>query len=245
MTNDVHSLAGAYALNALDDAERAAFEAHYPSCEECATEVEAFTDVAASLAYTAETQPPAHLFDSIMAEVARTDQDVADASASATVPSITRRQDATPTPLRSPRRNVLAAAAAVLVLLIGGIAIVSRDTQLPVEELAAIPDAVSSNLEAIADGQVGDIEIVWSSEQDKVAILAEDLPDPGEGRAYALWFVIDSGVAPAALFQPENGTVEVVFDVDDHAANGWGISIEPESGSDAPTSDVIFLGTLS
>ena len=37
---DVHHLAAAYALDALDDRERMAFEGHYGSCEVCHTDVQ-------------------------------------------------------------------------------------------------------------------------------------------------------------------------------------------------------------
>jgi anti-sigma factor RsiW len=36
---DIHQLAAAYALDALDDRERAEFEAHYPTCPVCRPEV--------------------------------------------------------------------------------------------------------------------------------------------------------------------------------------------------------------
>ena len=37
--SDIHSLSGAYALDAVDDLERAAFERHLRECEACALEV--------------------------------------------------------------------------------------------------------------------------------------------------------------------------------------------------------------
>ena len=40
MTGDLHHLAGAYTLDALDDDERRAFEEHYPTCDICRAEVE-------------------------------------------------------------------------------------------------------------------------------------------------------------------------------------------------------------
>ena len=40
MNADLHHLAAAYALDALDDIERHEFERHYPTCDICSGEVE-------------------------------------------------------------------------------------------------------------------------------------------------------------------------------------------------------------
>ena len=40
MNDDIHSLVGAYAVDALDDAERARFEQHLAACAECRAEVD-------------------------------------------------------------------------------------------------------------------------------------------------------------------------------------------------------------
>ena len=52
MTNDqLHDLSAAYALDALDDEERAAFEAHLRDCESCRAEVGSLGNTVESLAY--------------------------------------------------------------------------------------------------------------------------------------------------------------------------------------------------
>ena len=40
MNADIHGLSGAYAVDALDDVERAEFERHLAQCPECQAEVE-------------------------------------------------------------------------------------------------------------------------------------------------------------------------------------------------------------
>ena len=39
MSDDIHALSGAYAVDALDDVERARFERHLANCEACRAEV--------------------------------------------------------------------------------------------------------------------------------------------------------------------------------------------------------------
>ena len=46
----LHELAAGYALDALDDDERAAFEQHLAECEQCAADVRGFRETAALLA---------------------------------------------------------------------------------------------------------------------------------------------------------------------------------------------------
>ena len=49
-TTDIHALVGAYALDAVDDLERVAFERHLQACESCRAEVDELRETAGSLA---------------------------------------------------------------------------------------------------------------------------------------------------------------------------------------------------
>ena len=49
MTIDAHTLLAPYAMDALDDAEREAFETHLEVCEECREELAGFVETAARL----------------------------------------------------------------------------------------------------------------------------------------------------------------------------------------------------
>ena len=69
MTNeDLHELAGAYALDALGEEERRAFEEHLAGCERCRGEVAGLSETAATLAYGVDEgpAPPAELRDRIL-----------------------------------------------------------------------------------------------------------------------------------------------------------------------------------
>ncbi|GMA84999.1 hypothetical protein GCM10025868_02490 [Angustibacter aerolatus] len=72
MTTDLHTLSGAYALDALDADERAEFERHLTECDECAAEVVGLIATGARLGTAAEVVPPASLHAAVMAEVGRT-----------------------------------------------------------------------------------------------------------------------------------------------------------------------------
>ena len=53
--NDIHALSGAYAVDALDDIERAGFERHLAECADCRAEVASLRETAALLAEDAAT----------------------------------------------------------------------------------------------------------------------------------------------------------------------------------------------
>ena len=75
MSDDLHSLSGAYALDALDDDERADFEEHLARCATCRDEVDSFGAVTPLLAETVAVTPPPSLRDDILARAAQTRQD--------------------------------------------------------------------------------------------------------------------------------------------------------------------------
>ena len=56
--DESHDLLAAYALNALSEDERSAFEQHLEDCERCRDELIGFADAAAALALAAEPAMP-------------------------------------------------------------------------------------------------------------------------------------------------------------------------------------------
>ncbi|MEO6997657.1 MAG: anti-sigma factor [Terracoccus sp.] len=68
MTDEIHELSGAYAVDALDDVERARFERHLAECSACRDEVESLSVAAAELSVI-ETAPPASLRASVLSGI--------------------------------------------------------------------------------------------------------------------------------------------------------------------------------
>ncbi|MFP5489750.1 MAG: anti-sigma factor domain-containing protein [Acidimicrobiia bacterium] len=230
-SGDLHHLAAAYALDALEPDERAAFEAHYPTCDVCRSEVEQFRETAGLLGEAAPATPPAGLEQSVMSAIARTRQlPPVDRS-----PAAQRRR-------RYPSGGVLAAAAAVVTLVIAAAVLVgSRGGASPVEEVLAAPDAVVTTLAPTADGGEGTFQVVWSPERDRVAVIANGLPDPGPDRVYELWAIVGETPVPAGLFTPDDGGVRAAVEIDDVDAAAWGVTVEPDGGSAAPTTPILFF----
>ncbi len=72
---DLHTLTGAYALDALDSAsESARFSRHLSRCQSCAAEVRGLREVATAMAFAATTEAPAAMRERVMTAAARTRQ---------------------------------------------------------------------------------------------------------------------------------------------------------------------------
>jgi hypothetical protein len=247
---DVHTLAGAYALDALTEIERASFARHLTGCESCAAEVAGLTEAASRLAVLDAMTPPPRLRDAVLNEVYRTRQ-LTPAREASTVRS-----------LPSTRTRWLAAVAAAVVALAGmaGVWAVQenrlvdarRDAdrllaaeRVRAEEALALQRRVSAVLSA-PDSQVRGADapdggrvtvVVAPSLGDGVAVLS-DLPEPGPGRAYQLWLIDDGVAASAGVMAAGVGSGTALLD-GLGAADTLGVTIEPASGSTQPTTPVL------
>ena len=69
MSEDLHSLAGAYALDALADPERSRFEEHLATCDACAQEVRGLRETASHLGAAVATAAPPRLRAETLARI--------------------------------------------------------------------------------------------------------------------------------------------------------------------------------
>ncbi|MEC3980383.1 anti-sigma factor [Amycolatopsis sp. H20-H5] len=226
-TEEIHTLTGAYALDAVTDAERAAFHAHLGDCPTCAQEVLELRETAARLGAAVAVIPGDALRDRVLAAVAVTRQQP---------PSVA---DAVVLPLRSRRwtRRVaigvssLAAAAAVLV---GGISIGLDHPAEPgqaVSSVSAAPDAASVTATGVSGGSV---TAVVSRRQGKVAVTAGGLPALDSAHSYEVWLAGPRGSQSAGLLHSGDHARPVVAEIPadvDHIA----VTVEPVAGSPQPT----------
>ncbi len=77
MSEELHTLVGLYVVDALDDDERARFEAHLAGCPACQQEVAEFRATTGRLSQLMAERPPESLRAAIMARVASTPQESA------------------------------------------------------------------------------------------------------------------------------------------------------------------------
>jgi anti-sigma-K factor RskA len=70
VSDDIHALSGAYAVDALDEVERARFERHLAHCSACQTEVDSLVAAASELSVLTEATPPDSLRAKVLGQIA-------------------------------------------------------------------------------------------------------------------------------------------------------------------------------
>lgn len=225
--SDIHKLTGAYALDAVDDLERAAFERHMAECEDCRTEVASLRETTALLAESAAVTPPPSLRDSVLSGISQVRP----------LPPIVAP------PRRAAWFPVLVAAALVAVLGVGAAvwqpwAPSDNGSLTAAEQVIEAPDAESV---AVDLGKAGRATVVRSESLGKAVIATEDMVPAPSGKVYELWLQSEEGEMVPAGLMPDKPDQTVVLEGDAAEATGVGITVEPEGGSPEPTSPPIAL----
>lgn len=242
MSTDVHTLSGAYALDALDAAEADEFRRHLAECPACREEVRELRAAAARMGAAEAVPPGPELKARVLAAVDRTPQQPPTlAEQPATMPDQPATvQKGRPEHAARPRLGRwIGAAAAAAVVVVGGVvgiqAFQDDDPALSpsVTQVLDADDARTATVETTNGGQ---LTVGVSPGRDEMAVDTRRLPDPGDGRVYQLWAVhgteiVSAGVLEdsdtgAAMGMPEEGT-EVA------------LTVEPAGGSEQPTGDPI------
>lgn len=246
---DIHALSGAYAVDALDGHERAQFEAHLEGCATCREEVASLREAAAHLAATTDTAPPASLRTSVLEGISQVRP----------LPPRLATDTATPGPAtpaapgrgpRHRRRLPALAAAAAVVAVIGAGAVITQPWQddPPSQQGPTVAERVLQSDDArqatlrFDDG--AQATVTHSPSEGRAVIQTRDMPPPPEGKVYELWWQDPDGqMAPAGLM-PERPDQTMVLEGDATGARAVGITVEPEGGSQEPTSEPIALFDL-
>lgn len=248
---DPTSLTGAYALDAVSDAERAVLEEYLRGSEATRNEVTELQDTAVLLGLaTAPVNPSADLKARLMAQVAVTPQ-LAPVTAAPSAAPAAPAQTPTRTEIKAQQRwfsrtaiAITAAAAAVAIIIGGGVLVsnLGNNTEAPIsatgiQAIRAADDAKQADA-AISTG--GTATLVWSGEMAQAALIAEGMKPLSDDQVYELWYINDGVPRPAGTFTVgEDGSVSQVLEGDMQAGDLVGVTIEPAGGSELPTSDAI------
>lgn len=237
---DRHILAGAYAVDAIDDqAERSRFEHHLQRCQLCASEVRGMTETAARLGFAASQPAPPSLRERVLAGAARTRQ----------LPPAGdhHRSLAGPRPGRMPRRVWLAAAAS-LVVIIGLVAALlqtqSRLDQVRSQQaaLAAVLAAPDARAITQATSAGGTATVVYSLKRHALIVTSAQLPPPPQGKVYELWLLGPPRVRPAGLLATgTHGRSAPVLVAGLVSGDQLGLTVEPAGGTRRPTTTPILV----
>ena len=240
--SDIHALSGAYAVDALDDDERAQFEQHLEVCPECRAEVRSFSETAALLAETGTETPPPSLRDSVLSGISSI-RPLPPEATDATAPAEPASAPATVPARRRTYPLLVAASVALILVAVGALAwhpwSSSSSTDLA-EQIMHAPDAVEVT-EPVAGG--GTLTLVSSASLKRAVLVGKDVPAPKAGTTYQMWLqqpgqgMVSAGLMPDA----EHPTV---LTGDAATAEAAAVSVEPETGSPQPTTEPIALFAL-
>jgi hypothetical protein len=241
-----HTLAGAYALDALDGPDQARFERHAARCQECTREVTGLREATARLAAAAAAQPPPALKEALRAETARTRQ----------LPPVTRDSRAADRArLRAGGRRP---GVRRLVLALGGAAAVAAVTvwvtaspgppggqPAASQEIATVltaPDAVTMTAQVRTGGTAS---IVMSHHDGMLVFTAAGLRQLPAAEHYELWLIGPGRDRPAGrLPMLSHGMAGPVVAAGLRSGDRLGLTVETASGTRRPTTPMILELTL-
>jgi anti-sigma-K factor RskA len=251
-----HTLAGAYALDALTGADRARFERHLARCPQCAQEICGLREATARLAAAAAEQPPAGLTERALAAAARTRQ----------LPPLTRdsrlswrraaarrhgraaaARGRTPGRAWMPRLALTLAGAAVI--LAGIVGLTARDAQHQLAEdqqharvIAAVLTARDATMISAHVSTGGTATVVMSARERALVFAAAGLRPLPPSRCYELWLMGPAGDQPAGMLpEPQHGMTGPVLASDLKPGERLGLTIEPTGGTPHPTTAAILM----
>lgn len=254
----VDDLAAAYALDALTPEERARFEAG--ASQEARREAAEFAETATMFA-SDEVAPPIAMRASILDAIAAEARASGTASeAESTSPALTTMNDAAgvPTTRRPAGRRLgpaerrararwqplrmVGAVAAGAALLVGGITI---GTQLggasQQEQLGAVVAAADAQRSEVDLDGGASATVIWSAELGRSVLLFDGLQPAPDGSTYQAWYIDASGAQSAGVFQTGGGSTAVLLEGDLDAGVAVGVTVEPASGSEAPTTEPLLV----
>jgi anti-sigma-K factor RskA len=214
---DLHELVAAYALNALDDDDRAAFEEHLADCEQCAVALAELRDTAAALAYVPETAAPPDALRARILDTARAE-----------------RPNVVPIHRAARRSWGLGAVAAVAIAAAVALAIwnVSLHNSLDDQRNANRTFTTVS-----LSGAQGNLAVAGSG---SAVLFTCGLGQAPAGKTYEAWVLTGGKAARAGEFQGASGCVAVPLARSVPSGSKVAVTVEPSGGSDQPTSTPII-----
>jgi anti-sigma-K factor RskA len=259
---DLHTLTGAYALDALDPgSELTRFNRQLQRCQSCASEVRGFREVATAMAFATTTEPPPAMRDPVMAAVARTRQ---------LPPEV--RTHARPRRTRSaapwiPWLSGAIATAGIVIAVLFGFALAHtqhelNQAQAQNQALAAAQARVVAALnqarehdQALAEilgaphvtllsqrtTKGGVAVVVLDAATRKLVVSTSGLPALPAGQVYQLWLIgpvkiVSAGLLPTA----QAGVTPPVVATGITKGDKLGLTVEPAGGSKQPTTTPIL-----
>jgi hypothetical protein len=268
--HDLHTLAGAYVMDAVSDSERVQFARHLASCAECREEIRELHEATARLGTASAVQPRSELKGPTIRAARRISQLPPAVPAAATAgPSRADRSRRSRLDSAGSRRArhwlavlprsaliasaILTASAVVLAVATQHMAVqldrsqrqdhAQLDRSQRKDHMIATVLAASDAVMLTASVSTGGTAtIVMSHREHALVFTAHGLRPLPAAECYELWLMGPSGDRPAGLLQASAGGMTGPAVVAGLSAGDMiGVTVEPAAGSQQPTSPPIVL----
>jgi anti-sigma-K factor RskA len=244
-------LKDAYVLGALPEEERLRFEEYLAVHPERQAEIDELGAVAGLLAFSPQEQEPSQ-------ELRRRVMEVVEAEAE---PSRVTNRSALAKigDFLSVRSLALGAAALLVVGLLSWNVVLQgqvedlqgqvQDAQGQVQDLQAqvedeqLQQSPTIELEGPWAAQGANAEVA-SIHENKVILVASDMPSVPENRTCQIWVISNDVPKPSGLFQPDGNMTAAPVTHSITRADVIAVTVEPAGGSKKPTSDPVLLAEL-
>ena len=228
---DMRSLIAPYVLGAVSPEEMAHVRAHLLSCDECLAAAERLAPAADSLAASVEeVEPPPGFSERVMNQV-RADR----STAAAATPSPARRWGRLP---------AFAAVALLLVTAVMGVALYRSDRALDIRTQAISGLLPGDGIKLQGTGA----SAAMVPTEDGALLVAQGLGSLPDDRVYQLWLMKgdcepgsngECDIRGAGTFTTDQGLTIVEVDESLAGYSRAAVTVEPEGGSEQPTSDPV------
>jgi hypothetical protein len=240
----LHTLVGAYVMDAVTSRDRADFERHLLTCEQCREDVRGLREAAAHLASAAAVPPRPELREQTVRAAERTRQ------LPPAVPGEPPRRAASAARAWLPRlaAGVAVAVAATAILL--GVHVSAMQDRLSAMEKrdGAIAAVLGSHDATTLTAQVrtgGTATVVMSHRARALVFTASGLTRLPASKAYELWLVGPAGDTPAGMLPSGHHGMSGPVVVSRLApGERLGLTIEPSAGTGQPTSAPLVMVAL-
>jgi len=239
-----HTLAGAYALDALTEPDRVRFERHLAGCEACRQEAGSLREAAGRLAAVPAVPPPPRVREQVLAEAARTRQ-----QAPLTV-DVLAGSGRRAVRWRAPRMAVAIAGGCILVALVLGGLFIHTQRSLSVEQahnraIATILNAPDATIMSAKAMKSGSATVVMSHRDHALVLTTAMLPALPAGQRYQVWLMGPRRIRPAGMLPvPHRGMTAPVVVSRVAPGDMVGLTAEPASGSTVPSSAPVLMLVL-
>jgi anti-sigma-K factor RskA len=252
-SSDPHTLAGAYALDAVPEPDRARFERHLAGCESCRQEVRGMREATAALAAAAAVQPPAALREAALRAAGQTRQFPPPVIPARTAWAARRGHGG---PRWRPRLAValvgalacaLAAVAVVAGVLAYGMQGRLDQAQFRDHTVALVLGASDATMMSAHLSTGGTATVVMSHRERALVFTAADLHVLPPAESYELWLTGPAGNKPAGMITVSGrGKMVGPMVVSGlSAGDSVRLTVEPAGGSPRPTSPPIVVIILA